>query len=146
VSVCSSLCCVLFLFLILFLYLHFNTHMWYKISSKCRVFCDRNFNSCNQLEGSFIPQRSSLRVELEFPVFTVIIIIHLFTPTPSRRHLDLVPGQRELSIGIRARPLPCGLSRPEMTMLSQEVTVELLNSDGSNYASWSFHLLLGTCS
>jgi hypothetical protein len=25
-------------------------------------------------------------------------------------------------------------------MSSQEVTVELLNSDGSNYASWSFHL------
>jgi hypothetical protein len=27
-----------------------------------------------------------------------------------------------------------------MTMLQEEVTVELLNSDGSNYASWSFHL------
>jgi hypothetical protein len=25
-------------------------------------------------------------------------------------------------------------------MSSQEVTVELVNSDGSNYASWSFHL------
>jgi hypothetical protein len=25
-------------------------------------------------------------------------------------------------------------------MSSQEVTVELLNSDDSNYASWSFHL------
>jgi hypothetical protein len=46
----------------------------------------------------------------------------------------------ELSIGIRARPLQCGLSRLEMTMSSQEVTVELVNSDGSNYASWSFHL------
>jgi hypothetical protein len=68
----------------------------------------------------------------------VIIIISLFTP--SRRHPDLVPGHRELSIGIGARPLPCGLSRPEMTMSSQEVTIELLNSDGSNYASWYFHL------
>jgi hypothetical protein len=47
---------------------------------------------------------------------------------------------KELSAGIRARPLQCGLSRREMMMLSQEVTVELLNSDGSNYASWSFHL------
>jgi hypothetical protein len=27
-----------------------------------------------------------------------------------------------------------------MMMSSQEETVELLNSDGSNYASWSFHL------
>jgi hypothetical protein len=42
---------------------------------------------------------------------------------------------KELSAGIRARPLQCGLSRREMMMLSQEVTVELLNSDGSNYAS-----------
>jgi hypothetical protein len=49
----------------------------------------------------------------------------------------MFPGQRELSIGIRARPLQCGLSRPEMTMSSQEVTVELLLGDGSNYKSWS---------
>jgi hypothetical protein len=41
-----------------------------------------------------------------------------------------------LSIGIGARPLQCGLSRPEMTMPSQEVTVELLLGDGSNYKSW----------
>jgi hypothetical protein len=27
-----------------------------------------------------------------------------------------------------------------MTMLQEEVTVELLNFDGSNYAFWSFHL------
>jgi hypothetical protein len=27
-----------------------------------------------------------------------------------------------------------------MMMSSQEVTVEILNSDGSNYASWCFHL------
>jgi hypothetical protein len=71
--------------------------------------------------------------------FKVIIIIRLFTP-PSRQHPDHVPGHRELSIGIRARPLQCGLNRPEMTMSSQDVTVELLNSDGSNYASWYFHL------
>jgi hypothetical protein len=62
--------------------------------------------------------------------FKVIIIIRLFTP--SRQHLDPVPGHRELSIGIRARPLQCGLSRPEMTMSSQEVTLELLLGDGSN--------------
>jgi hypothetical protein len=66
----------------------------------------------------------------------VIIIIGLFTP-PSRRHPDPVPGQRELSIGIGARPLQCGLSRPEMTISSQEVTVELLLGDGSNYKSWT---------
>ena len=66
----------------------------------------------------------------------MIIIIRLFTP-PSRRHPDPVPGHRELSIGIGARPLQCGLSRPEMTMSSQEVTLELLLGDGSNYKSWS---------
>jgi hypothetical protein len=66
----------------------------------------------------------------------VIIIIGLFTP-PSRRHPDPVPGQRELSIGIGARPLQCGLNRPEMTISSQEVTVELLLGDGSNYKSWT---------
>src|SRR5690349_21127394 len=49
----------------------------------------------------------------------------------------MFPSQRELSIGIRARFLQCGLSRPEMTMSSQEVTVELLLGDGSNYKSWS---------
>jgi hypothetical protein len=64
----------------------------------------------------------------------VLIFIRLFTP--SRRHLDLVPGQRELSIGIRSRPLKCGLSRPKMTMSSQEVTLELLLGDGSIYKSW----------
>jgi hypothetical protein len=42
----------------------------------------------------------------------------------------------ELSIGIGARPLQW-LSRPEMTMSSQEVTLELLLGDGSNYKSWS---------
>jgi hypothetical protein len=67
--------------------------------------------------------------------FKVIIIIRLFTP--SRRHPDPIPGHRELSIGIGARPLQCGLSRPEMTMSSQEVTLELLLGDGSNYKSWS---------
>jgi hypothetical protein len=56
---------------------------------------------------------------------------------PSRRHSDPVPEQRELSIGIGARPLQCGLSRPEMMMTSQEVTVELLLGDDSNYKSWS---------
>jgi hypothetical protein len=71
---------------------------------------------CNLLEGFFIPLRSSLRVE---------------------RYPDPVPRKRELSIGIRARPLQCGLSRPEMTMSSQEVIVELLLGDGSNYKSWS---------
>jgi hypothetical protein len=65
----------------------------------------------------------------------VIIVIRLFTP--SRRHPDPVLGHRELSIGIRARPLQCGLSRPEMTMSSQEVILELLLGDGSNYKSWS---------
>jgi hypothetical protein len=59
--------------------------------------------------------------------FKVIFIIHLFTPS---RH-------RELSIGIRARPLQSGLSRPEMTMSSQDVTLELLLGDGSNFKSWS---------
>jgi hypothetical protein len=68
----------------------------------------------------------------------VINIILLFTH--SRRHSDHVLEHKELSIGIRARPLQCGLSRPEMTMSSQEVTVELLNFDGSNYASWPIHL------
>jgi hypothetical protein len=67
----------------------------------------------------------------------VIIIIRLFTP--SRRHPDPIPGHRELSIGIKARPLQCGLSRPEMTMSSQEVTLELLG-DGSNYKSWSISI------
>jgi hypothetical protein len=42
----------------------------------------------------------------------------------------------ELSIGIGARTLQCGLSRPEMTMSSLEVTLELLLGDGSNYKSW----------
>jgi hypothetical protein len=42
----------------------------------------------------------------------------------------------KLSIGIKARPLQCGLSRPEMTMLSQEVTLELILCNGSNYKSW----------
>jgi hypothetical protein len=65
----------------------------------------------------------------------VIIIICLFTP--SRRHPDHVSGHKELSIGIRARPLQCGLSRPKMTMSSQEVTLELLLADGSNNKSWS---------
>jgi hypothetical protein len=65
----------------------------------------------------------------------VIIIIRLFTP--SRRHPDPISGQRELLIGIKARPLQCGLSRSEMTMSSQGVTVELLLGDGSNYKSWS---------
>jgi hypothetical protein len=54
----------------------------------------------------------------------------------SRRHPDPVPWHRELSIGIRARPLQCGLSHPEMTKSSQEVTLELLLDDGSNYKSW----------
>ena len=67
----------------------------------------------------------------------MIIFIRLFTPPLSRRHPDPVPGQRELSIGIGARPLQCGLSRPEMMMSSQEVTVELLLGDGSNSKSWS---------
>jgi hypothetical protein len=66
----------------------------------------------------------------------VIIFIRLFTP-PLGDIQILFPGQRELSIGIRTRPLQCGLSRPEMTMSSQEVTVELLLGDGSNYKSWS---------
>jgi hypothetical protein len=65
----------------------------------------------------------------------VLIFIRLFTP--SRRHLDRVPGQRELLIGIRGRYVQCELSRPEMTMSSQEVTLELLLGDGSNYKSWS---------
>jgi hypothetical protein len=53
------------------------------------------------------------------------------------RELEAELATRELSIGIRARPLLCGLSRPEMTMSSQEVTIELLLGDGSNYKSWS---------
>ena len=66
-----------------------------------------------------------------------MIIFYSPIHPPSRRHPDPVPGQRELSIGIGARPLQCGLSRPEMTMSSQEVTLELLLGDGSNYKSWS---------
>jgi hypothetical protein len=66
--------------------------------------------------------------------FKVIIIIRLFTP--SRRHPDPVPGHRELTIGIGARPLQCGLSHPEMTMSSQVVTLELLLGIGYNYKSW----------
>jgi hypothetical protein len=44
-SVCSAQCCVLFLCLICSLYLHFYIYMWYKLSSKCRVFKDWNFYS-----------------------------------------------------------------------------------------------------
>jgi hypothetical protein len=66
----------------------------------------------------------------------VIIFIRLFTP-PLGDIQILFLGQRELSIGIRARPLQCGLRCPEMTMSSQEVSVELLLGDGSNYKSWS---------
>jgi hypothetical protein len=65
----------------------------------------------------------------------VISFIRLFTP-PLGDIQILFSGQRELSIGIRARPLQCGLSRPKMTMSSQEVIVELLLGDGSNYKSW----------
>jgi hypothetical protein len=53
---------------------------------------------------------------------------------------DPVPGHRKLSIGTRTRPLQCGLSRLEMTMSSQEVTLELLLGDGSNYKSWSISI------
>jgi hypothetical protein len=74
--------------------------------------------------------------------FLVIFFIHLFTPF--RRHLDHVPEQRELLIGIRSRPLHRGLSRPEMMMSSQEVTLELLLGDDSNYNSW-FVSILNAC-
>jgi hypothetical protein len=96
--------------------------------------------------GTLIPLQPTRRVfhstaiqpssRVRISSFKVIFIIHLFTP-PSRRHPDLVPRHRELSIGIRARPLQCGLSRPEMKMSSQEVTLELLLGDGFNYKSWS---------
>jgi hypothetical protein len=77
---------------------------------------------CNLLEGSFHSTVIQPSSRVRIYSFKVIIII---------------PGQRELSIGIRARPLQCGLSRLEMTMSSQEVTLELLLGDGSNYKSWS---------
>jgi hypothetical protein len=69
----------------------------------------------------------------------VLFFIRLFTP--SRQHTDHVPEQRELSIGINARPLHRGLRRPEMTMLSQEVILELLLTEGSNYKSMSISIL-----
>jgi hypothetical protein len=77
---------------------------------------------CNLLEGSFHSTVIQPSSRVRIYSFKVIIII---------------PRQRELSIGIRARPLQCGLSRLEMTMSSQEVTLELLLGDGSNYKSWS---------
>jgi hypothetical protein len=69
----------------------------------------------------------------------VLFFIRLFTP--SRQHPDHVSKQRELSIGINARPLHRGLRRPEMTMLSQEVILELLLTEGSNYKSMSISIL-----
>jgi hypothetical protein len=81
---------------------------------------------CNLLEVLFHSTAIQPSSRVRISSLKVIIIIRLFNP-PSRQHPDPVP-------------LQCGLSRPEMTMSSQEVTVELLNFDGSNYASWSFHL------
>jgi hypothetical protein len=91
------------------------------------------------LDMIFIPLRSDFDQSKKFKVFSVNFYSHIHPP--SRRHPDPIPGQRELSIGIGARPLHHGFSRPEMTMLSQEVTLELLLGDGTNYKFWHVSVL-----